>query len=175
MEPQLVIPPNAPQQFVGPWPRLLKIISLMMLFFSVMHLVRMGINLNRLLRASSSPNGDDLTSGRTTAETINIAIIVFSGLFDVFMAVSAIRLYRRREGGLLIISLWLWLGARAVRVLQSFFQGLPLMSAISFTNPLQITVFVSFPVLVLLILREYAGDPRLPRNPWRLFVRWLID
>src|SRR5438128_1669955 len=168
MEPQLVIATDAPQQLVGPWPRLLKIISVMMLLFSLIQLVGVGRYIDRLMRPPEWPNSNYDTTTRTTGESIAISIVIFTGVADVFVAGGAIRLYRRREAGLLIIGLWLWLLVWAAGVLQYIFEYWPLISVIASNQLLNKAEFVSFPALVLLILGEYAGHPPLPRNPLRL-------
>ncbi len=175
MEPQLQIATDAPQQVVGPWPRLLKIISIMMLLFSLMQVVGVGRYINRLMRLPESPNSSDDTDTRTIVESIGIGIIVVTGVVDVFVAGGALRLYRRREARLLIIGLWLWLLVWAAGVLQYIFEYWPVNNVIASMQLLNRAEFATFPALVLLILREYAGHSGLPRNPLRLFVRWLID
>ena len=175
MESKLVIPTDSPQPFIGLWPRLLKSISIMMLLFSLVQLVGVGRYVNRLLRLPTQPNSSDVTSTRDSGEAFTISRVILIGVADLLMACGAVRLYRRREAGLLIIGLWLWLLVWAAGVLRDFFEYGPLISVIASTNLLQRATQVSFPALVLLILREYAGYPLLPRNPLRLFRRWLID
>jgi hypothetical protein len=175
MEPQMVIPTDSPQQLAGPWPRLLKSISIMTLLFCLVQLAGMGGYVDRLLRLPQWPNSNYDTSTRTSGESITMAIVTFTGLVDVFMAGGAIRLYRRREAAVLIIGLWLWLLAWAAGVLQYFFEYGPLISVMTSNHLLHNAAFVSVPALVLLVLREYTGHWPVLRNPLKLFKRWLID
>jgi hypothetical protein len=169
------MPLDSAQPFVGLWPRLLKSISIMMLLFSLVQLLAVGIYVYRMLRLPTPPDGSFITTIRDSGEAITFSIVLVIGLADIVMAYGAVHLYRRREAGLLIIGLWLWLLVVVAGELRHLFESGPLISVITCTNLLQELAFASFPALVLLILREYAGYPLLPRNPLRLFRRWLID
>jgi hypothetical protein len=75
----------------------------------------------------------------------------------------------------LIIALWLWFLPWAAGIVYHVVDFGLLGSLIRSTSVFYSIVFASFPALVLLILREYAGHSGLPRNPLRLIRRWLIE
>src|SRR5205823_3286169 len=108
MEPKLVIPTDPVQPFAGDWPRLLKIISIIMLLFSLAQLLAIGIYIYRMLRLATSPD-TIITTIRDSGEAFTISTVLLVGLADIFMAYGAVRLYRRRAASLLILGLWLWL------------------------------------------------------------------
>jgi hypothetical protein len=174
MEPKLVIPTDEVQPFGGDWARLLKIISIIMLLFSLPQLLTVGISVYRMLPLATSTD-TIITTIRDSGEAFTIGTVLLVGLADLFIAWGAARLYRSRAANVLIFGLWLWLLVWAARVLRNFFENGPLFSVIASTNLLQEIAFASFPALVLLIVREYAGYPLLPRNPLRLIRRWLIE
>ena len=55
MEPQAVIPIDAPPQIAGPWPRLLKMISLIVLLLCLTRLTVLGIYLYRVVLPPPQP------------------------------------------------------------------------------------------------------------------------
>jgi hypothetical protein len=174
MEPQQVIPIDFPPQIAGPWPRLLKMISVMVLLLCLAELTGLGRYIYRVLQPLPQPSRIlVLTSG--SYEGIRALISVSMGLVDVFVVAGAVILWKRSEARLLIISLGLWFVPWTAGVVQHVIAFGLLGSLIRSTSTFYSIIFGSFPALVLLILREYIGHWPVPRNPWRLFVRWLID
>jgi hypothetical protein len=174
MEPQAVIPIDAPPQIAGPWPGLLKIISLMILLLCLTQFTGACRYIYMVLQAGPQTSRV-LVVTRDRDLDIRTLIVGSAALVDLLLAAGAIVLWKRREPRLLSIALWLWFVPWAAMIVQHVFEFGLLGSLIHSTSTFYTIVYGCFPALVLLILREYAGHWGLPRNPWRLFVRWLID
>jgi hypothetical protein len=174
MEPQLVIPIDAPPQIAGPWPRLLKMISLMVLLLCLTQFTGACRYIYLVLQPRPQTSRVLVVTGDRD-EDIRTLIVGSAALVDLLLAAGAIILWKRSEPRLLIIALWLWFLPWAAGIVQQVFEFGLLGSLIHSTSTFYSIVYGCFPALVLLILREYAGHPPLPRNPLRLFVRWLID
>jgi hypothetical protein len=174
MEPQAVIPIDAPPQIAGPWPRLLKMISLIVLLLCLTRLTVLGIYLYRVVLPPPQPSRVLVVSSESSQGVLKL-ISVSTGLVYLLMAAGAVILWRRGQPRHLIIALWLWFLPWAAGIVYHVVEFGLLGSLIQSSSIFYSIVYGTFPALVLLILREYAGDSGLPRNPLRLLRRWLID
>jgi hypothetical protein len=174
MEPQLVIQIESSPQLIGPWPRLLKTISIMVLLLCLAELTGLGRYIYQVLQPRPQSSGVLVLTSHSY-QSIRTLISVSMGLVDFFVAAGAVILWKRSEPRLLIIALGLWFVPWAAGVVQHVFAFGLLGSLIRSTSTFYSIIFASFPALVLLILREYTGHWPVLRNPLRLFVRWLID
>src|SRR3954469_24161474 len=123
MEPKLVIPTDSVEPFIDLRSRLLRIISIVMLLFSVVQLLAVGTWVYGLLRLSTSPGSSFIATIRDSGEAFTISRVLFAGLADIFMAWGAVHLYTRRPASLLIFGLWLWLLVWSSSVLRNFFEN----------------------------------------------------
>src|SRR5947199_6592983 len=104
MEPQAVIPIEVPPQIAGPWPRLLKMISLMVLLLCLTRLTVLGIYLYRVVQRPPQPSGVLVVTSDSSQGVLKF-ISLSTGLVYLLMASGAVILWRRGQPGHLIIAL----------------------------------------------------------------------
>src|SRR5881397_882280 len=121
MERQLVIQIESPQQLVGAWPRLLRIIAIATLVFCLVQLMGTAQSFYYMFKQRPA-----LVSrqGRIWPDYIGIRtlLLIAAAIVDVVMAGAAASLWKRGRGvGVLIVCLWLLLGILAVEIAQYLF------------------------------------------------------
>jgi hypothetical protein len=94
MEPQAVIPIEASPQIAGPWPRLLKMISLMVLLLCLTRLTVLGIYLYRVVLPPPQPSRVLVITSDSAQDVLKL-ISVATGLVYLLMAAGAVILWRR--------------------------------------------------------------------------------
>src|SRR3954470_11215692 len=111
MEPQLVLPIDSPPQLIGPWPRVLKIIAIATLHFSISHVAGTGAFLYSILMSSSLSRWRLVNFQYWNRhDVIWAAFSLGDTLISLVMTFAALNLFRHHRGHrLLSICTWIWL------------------------------------------------------------------
>src|SRR5215212_2163041 len=114
MESQLVTNIDSTTQFIGPWPRLLRIIALMTFIFCAAHLVKTAIQVYTVLTDPPLFPGYKFTWDSFAGRRIQLSIATC--MIEMVMAAGGFCLLYGRGHRLLSVSLWIWLFAAALGI-----------------------------------------------------------
>jgi len=157
MEPQLVIPLDSTDHASSGWPRILRIVAALSLIFAIVTTVNAGstlysnlTQLGSLGRSSRISEGYKLQASRAVLAAARVGI-------GTVMLVAAFRL--RRHGlrhQVLMVTARLWLAIWFLGLILPLYLYRESMLEYISGSVVQAIKTVAFPLLILLILREYS-------------------
>ena len=157
MQARLVLPIEAGEEHLSPWPRLLPVVAMLSVVYGVIIAGSAASYIHLILTAPAFRGTGGYSSLYYTIRDWRVAFAISRGVIGLLIMVAGARFWMHgRWHRLIMVGVQLWLAVWALETLVSMYLFGQRAIEYLVSNVIREVTTAAFPLLILLILREYS-------------------